>query len=321
MRVLIVDDARANRLIITNYVQGTGHEVTCAADGQQAIEAFLRKRPDLVLLDVVMPIMDGFEAARRIRALAPEEWVPIIFLTSMVSDEDVARGIESGGDDYLAKPVSQVVLNSKMRAMARIATMRWQLVDMSLQLGEANRELQRLVHVDGLTGIANRRHFDAMLAREWRRGQRSGSPLSLLLLDVDHFKQYNDSLGHQAGDDCLRRVAASINGALRRPADLAARYGGEEFVVMLPDTPLDGAVAVAESLRGEVKQLGLPHERSSCDDVVTVSIGVAEPQICGAQTPADLVAAADRGLYEAKRQGRNRVQVARSSLALNRVAA
>ena len=179
---------------------------------------------------------------------------------------------------------------------------------MSEQLGVANHELQRLVNVDGLTGIANRRHFDATLAREWRRAARNGSQLALIMADVDHFKKYNDHFGHQDGDDCLRQVANALACALSRPADLAARYGGEEFVVVLPETPASGALHVAERLRAAVSDLALPHPDSSAATHVTLSLGLAmaSPSMSGSD---ELVLAADRAVYHAKRGGRNRVSV------------
>jgi diguanylate cyclase (GGDEF)-like protein len=168
-------------------------------------------------------------------------------------------------------------------------------------------QLRQLSRCDGLTGIPNRRVFDETLEREFQRSFRSRLPLSLLLLDIDHFKGYNDSCGHQAGDDCLKRLAVVFEGACKRPTDLAARYGGEEFVLVLPDTDAEGAMEVAEKLRKEVERQNIPHPHSSVAQHVTVSIGVATTVLGSTEAPETLLAEADHALYTAKRMGRNRV--------------
>jgi diguanylate cyclase (GGDEF)-like protein len=279
-----------------------------AKNGSIGLKRYAEEKPDLILLDIILPDIDGFEVAQRIRAAeAREEWTPIIFLTGRTKDEDVERGIASGGDDYLTKPVSEVVLAAKIRAMQRIARMRSSLLVLARQLDDANQELQRLSAVDGLTGVANRRHFDISLAREWRRARRGRHCLSLLLCDVDHFKSFNDTYGHQAGDECLKAVARILQSHAKRPADLVARYGGEEFVVVLPETDGDGALRVAESMRAAVEDWGAARE-DSASMRLTISIGVA----CIVPRPAEgaqvLLEAADKALYCAKRAGRNQVK-------------
>lgn len=309
MKALIIDDTLTSSTVISHQLRKMGIEPITAYDGLSGIELFKEHRPDLVLLDVIMPGIDGYETAKRMRQLERDgEWTPIIFLTARTSDEDLERGIAVGGDDYLVKPVSEIVLNAKVRAMQRIAQMRYSLVVLTRRLDEANRELTRLSSVDGLTGISNRRQFDEFLQREWSRGIRAAAPLSILMCDVDFFKQYNDLYGHQAGDDCLRTVAQTLKGVARRPADMAARYGGEEFVVILPDTDLEGALRVGEELRQSVEKLAIPHGGSSMGRV-TVSIGLAcavpSREIGGAEK---LLGEADAGLYRAKHAGRNCVQ-------------
>lgn len=314
MKALVVEDTATSQAVICHLLERLGIQPVQAHDGMAGIAGFEREQPDLVLLDIILPDIDGFEVAKRIRAMEkPGEWTPIIFLTAMTRDEDLERGIAAGGDDYLLKPLSEVVLGAKVRAMQRIIQMRHSLLLMTRKLDSANRELTRLSAVDGLTGIANRRQFDEALLREWRRCLRMRASLSLLMADVDFFKQYNDGYGHQAGDDCLRAVAEALNGKLRRPADIVARYGGEEFAAILPDTGLEGAMQVAESMRLAVQALGVPHE-NSIYRVVTASIGVATlvPQL--AESMPRLVSAADWALYEAKRHGRNCVQAANSVL-------
>jgi diguanylate cyclase (GGDEF)-like protein len=259
-----------------------------------------------VLIDVMMPVMDGYEAARRMRESDPDQWVPIIFLSSKEGDQDLDRAIEAGGDDYLVKPVSFVVLNAKIRALHRMETMRRKLSEVSLELTLANHELEKLSHQDGLTSIANRRSFDACLLQELRRAVRDRTPLSLILADVDHFKAYNDCYGHHAGDDCLRRVAGAFKAAARRPADFPARYGGEEFAMVLPGTPLEGALAVAGMVAQEISQLEIAHTRSETAAVITVSQGLISLLPTPETLPGDLIERADQALYQAKSQGRNR---------------
>lgn len=313
MKALVIEDTVTSATLVCHLLERMGLRAVHARDGESGIEAFKLERPDLVLLDIIMPGMDGFDVARRIRQLERDgEWTPIIFLSARASEADLERGIDVGGDDYLVKPVSEIVLKAKVRAMQRIAQMRYSLLLLTRKLNEANRELSRLSSVDGLTGIPNRRVFDDTLAREWRRAERRAAPISLLLLDIDHFKEYNDCYGHQAGDDCLRAVAASLDQALRRSSDLAARYGGEEFVIVLPETDTHGARNVAENVIEIVRGLGIEHARSQTAPVITISVGVAT----STPTRGDdsgwkaLLGEADAALYRAKHNGRNRVEIA-----------
>jgi len=282
-----------------------GHTVILACDGGEAVALYERERPDLVLIDVMMPVHDGYEAARRMRTIRPDEWAPIIFLSSMEADQDLDRAIEAGGDDYLVKPVSSVVLNAKIRAMQRIDNMSRKLMEMSIQLTVVNRELEQISRQDALTRIANRRNFDSYLVQELKRAARDKSDISLILVDVDYFKRYNDRYGHQAGDDCLKQIAAALAASCRRPADLAARYGGEEFAIILPDTSPAGATVVADALRLAVAQRAVLHADSDVSKFVTVSQGIASLAPDPQATPEQLVKLADQALYEAKKNGRN----------------
>jgi len=224
----------------------------------------------------------------------------------MTKDEDLARGIEAGGDDYLMKPVSEVVLKAKVIAMRRLVEMQRSLVAVTHKLNVANQELQRLSTTDGLTGISNRRMFDEMSVREWRRCERMKKPLSLVMVDVDYFKHYNDHYGHQAGDECLKAVAAQMLRAAPRASDVVARYGGEEFVFALGETDMDGAKWVANHLRQRIADLMIPHSAISLQHV-TVSCGVASVIPGDGVSLEALLQSADHALYQAKEQGRNRV--------------
>jgi len=309
MKILVVDDSPTIRAALRALLERMGHTVVEANDGKQALQMYRQDRPGLVLIDVVMPIMDGYESAQHMRETKADEWVPIIFLSSKEADQDLDRAIEAGGDDYLVKPVSFVVLNAKIRALQRLESMRTKQLEMSRDLASANRELEKLSRQDGLTGIANRRYFDSYLVTEVRRGARERQPLSLVLSDVDHFKAFNDCYGHQAGDDCLRRVAAALSSAGRRPADLAARYGGEEFAMVLPGTALEGAVDVAQAVSRVIESLGIPHARSAVNAKVTLSQGIVSLTPEKETSSEDLIQRADQALYLAKQQGRNRYVV------------
>ena len=316
-KVLVADDARVMRFATLRILKKLGLEAIEAEDGLQALELFEREKPDLVLIDVQMPGLDGLEVVRRIRAMSGEHWVPVIFLTSMEDESDFTRGIEAGGDDYLTKPVSPVVLEAKIRAMRRLDDMRRELMAVTLELREANDRLARLSQQDGLTGLANRRRFDLDLMRELGRARRERRPIALIMADVDHFKAFNDTYGHPAGDDCLRRVAAALRSVCRRPVDVAARYGGEEFALILPDTTEESARSRATEAVRAVAALEIEHRGSPVARLVTLSLGIA-----GCVPDADVVAdtlveRADQALYAAKRAGRN-MAVAHSELPLER---
>jgi len=309
MKVLLAEDSKTNQILIRAYIEEAGHEVVIVKNGQEAVEQFSHERPDLVLMDMIMPVMDGIEAAKEIRVLCEQEqdWVPIVFLSAMTESKDIVRAIDAGGDDYLTKPVEAVVLNAKLRAMERIA-------DMRQQLQKANRELRMMAVKDGLTGIANRRYFDEVMSKELKRAIRSKTSLSLVMCDIDYFKPYNDNYGHQSGDDCLKYVARTIAKTLKRPGDVVARYGGEEFGIILPETDIDGAQSIAENVRGAIEQLNLSHQYSSIAKHITISSGVATilPTTSDdiQKSVKSLIKTADKGLYLAKGQGRNQVAIA-----------
>ena len=306
MRILFADDSRTLRTTLGDQMRAMGHEVIEATEGRQAVELFQTVDPDLVVLDVDMPVMNGYETARQIRAISGDhEWIPIIFLSGNVKDADVAAGIEAGGDDYLTKPVSAVVLRAKISAMQRITDMRERLIVVTHELSGINADLREQSAQDSLTGIPNRRSFDTAFEQEWNHGTRSGKPLALIMGDVDHFKRYNDTYGHQRGDDCLKAIAGAMREAARRKVDLVARYGGEEFAMLLPDTSPVSALLVAGRVLELVRGLHLPHASSPTSGHVTMSLGVCAAVPRQELRAEDLVKVTDRALYDAKSKGRN----------------
>jgi diguanylate cyclase (GGDEF)-like protein len=291
-KILIVDDQRLNiQVLHQTFVED--YDVCMATGGLQALEVCLAQQPDLILLDIEMPGIDGFEVCKRFKADPAMRDIPVIFITAHVDDATQVRGLELGAVDFISKPINVKIVRAR--------------VNTHLTLKRQADLLRRFAYVDGLTGVHNRRYFDQRLVSEWARAARTGSALSLLMLDVDFFKLYNDRYGHQAGDDCLRRVAAGLAAGLKRPADLLARYGGEEFVCLLPDTDLSGALQLAEQLGSQIAALQIEHAGSSVAEFVTLSLGACcKPAGAGSGDVAELLRQADVQLYQAKQSGRNR---------------
>ena len=289
--VLTVEDDDAIRALIGG-VLSLECNMLSEGTGSSALASAAVHIPDLVLLDVGLPDMDGFEVCRRFKANPILQDIPIIFLTSRSSTTDEIDGLEAGGIDYITKPINPAILRARVRN--------------HLELKKSRDMLARMARLDGLTGVANRRTFDDLLLREWRRQLRTGQTLAVIMVDVDHFKQFNDTYGHGAGDACLKEVVKAAEGSLQRPADLLARYGDEEFVALLPDTSLEGGIAVAEGIRAAVAALEIPHAGSKAASHVTVSLGVASMVPHPDREPSFLLEAADGQLYEAKASGRNR---------------
>lgn len=306
LKVLVVDDQSSVRVALAAQLDQFGHQVIEAADAAWGLEMFKRHRPDLVLLDVVMPGQDGYWLAKQMRQAEAGQWTPIIFLTSRDQDQDLLRGIECGGDDYLIKPVSPVVLGAKLRAMHRLHAMQQRLVALSGELRAANARLQNLSELDELTGLINRRGLDRLLDEEIAHARRVNQPLTLVLCDLDAFKPYNDTLGHVEGDRCLQRIGRLLRDACHRPRDRATRYGGEEFALVLPNTPKSGAMTFARALRRMLHGLALPHPASPVAGRVTLSGGITTCLPDGGTTPESMVMRADEALYAAKSQGRDR---------------
>lgn len=313
--ILVVDDERTMRMLLRRAMEKEGYRVAEAVNGEQGIELYKSLQPQIVLLDAIMPVLDGFTCCEKMMALstshtAPDQShsdrTPILIITALEDPESVDRAYAAGAADYVTKPIHWPVLRQRVRRLI-------QQVELFEQLQAANQQLQRLASLDGLTQLANRRCFDEVLQREWHReireswGAREPAFVSLIMCDVDHFKLYNDTYGHQAGDACLQQVARALQAAARRSSDLVARYGGEEFALILPHTDADGAIHVAEEIRSHVQSCAIAHSSSPVSQYVTLSLGVATIAPTADTEPATLIAAADRALYQAKATGRDRV--------------
>jgi len=253
--------------------------------------------PDLILLDIMMPEMDGYEACRNLKENEQTKDIPVIFITAMKEEGNEVKGFDLGAVDYITKPFQAAIVMARVKTQLK---MKWQ-ADM----------LRQMASIDGLTEIPNRQKFEEVFDREWNRAVRNKVPLSVLLMDIDFFKQYNDAYGHGRGDKCLKEVAQALAGTIRRPGDFVARYGGEEFIAVLPETDIPGAMTIAETMRSNVELLKILHAQSVPLDFVTISIGVSSVFPSGGFSDAALVsvvAAADEMLYKAKAAGRNQVQ-------------
>lgn len=301
--ILLVDDEKVTRTQIRRFLEKGSYQIIEASNGEEGIEACNRFQPDIVLLDGMMPVMDGFECCAQLQALPNADHTPVLMITSLDDQVSVDRAFAAGATDYVTKPIHWAVLRQRVRRLI-------QQSQLLKQLETATKLFHRLATVDALTQLANRMMLDAHLDQEWRRMMRNSEPLSLILCDVDLFKRYNDAdgYGHLAGDACLRHVANAISAIAKRPGDLAARYGGEEFAIILSNTPIEGAIKVAEMIQASVKALQLVHPNSSVSPYVTVSLGVSSviPDRTRNFLPETLITAADKALYEAKAAGRNR---------------
>lgn len=303
-RVLIVDDHPDNVEILRARLEASGYDTECATDGEEALRRVHASPPDLILLDVMMPRVDGHEVARRIKADRNLPFIPIIMQTALQSTESKVEGLGAGADDYITKPINFAELEARVRSMLRIKALQDEVHERERALATANAELRRMAVTDGLTGLYNRRHLEERLREMFDHSVRLHEPLAVVMFDLDHFKSVNDTFGHQAGDDVLRELASVLRRCARE-VDRVGRYGGEEFMAILPGTVLDAAVTFAERARQEVEAHPFPYEGGVLRR--TMSCGVAawpHPRIHGRD---ELVKAADDALYVAKRLGRNRV--------------
>ncbi|RFO96476.1 diguanylate cyclase response regulator [Rhodoferax lacus] len=311
MKILLVDDARSVVQVMTSRLNSYGYEVVHAENGQKAVEVFPAVCPDLILMDIEMPVMNGFVATNQIRAIeATQEWAwtPIIFLTSSDTVQNLITAIEAGGDDFMSKFVPEPVLQAKMQAMSRIAGLRQ-------RLAVANAKLQNIADHDGLTGLLNRRSMDRKVDHAWSTALHGGDSFGLLMLDIDNFKKYNDHYGHQAGDDCLKMVAKAVEYVAHSTNTqgltanaFAARYGGEEFAVTIPGASYAAYEHVSHAIVQAVHDLSIPHEKNSEWGVTTISVGGTWLEAANGEIK-QVFRLADEKLYMAKERGRNRAEV------------
>lgn len=293
-KILIVDDAPINIQVLNESLRER-FRIFFATSGVDALKLAAKLQPDLILLDVIMPDMDGYEVCRQLKADPLLMDIPVIFISAMSQQQDETIGLELGAVDYITKPFSPAIVQLRVRN--------------HLELKRQRDLLGRLAMIDGLTGLPNRRAFDEVFAREWRRAARTQSATAVLMIDIDYFKYYNDGYGHLAGDDCLKKVGKVLAATLERAADFVARFGGEEFVAILPDTDCVGAETIAEKLRLKIEQLQISHVSPTGFPWLTISIGGATVVADSGRDPLALVAAADSQLYLAKQLGRNRAEI------------
>ena len=318
--VLIVDDRPENLLTLECLLESPDLEIVRAESGPEALEKMLEYEFALVLLDVQMPGMDGYETAELMRGNNRTRNIPIIFVTAARKErEQIFKGYDAGAVDYLLKPLEPAVLNSKVGVFLELYMQKIQLQEktreldakiveleeLQQQLEESNEQLRLLSSLDGLTGLPNRRCFDDLFESEWQRAVRNKSEIAILLIDIDYFKLYNDTYGHIAGDHCLRQVGRALDRCLHRNVDIVARFGGEEFIALLPGTDMKGASLVAGRMQETVNGLGITHSDSDAADVLSVSIGVCTATPASRDRASRLVDCADKALYAAKSAGRN----------------
>jgi diguanylate cyclase (GGDEF)-like protein len=290
--ILIVDDEVSNIEIVAAALEDE-HDLSFATSGKEALEVVEHVTPDLVLLDVMMPDMDGYEVCRRLKKIPRMADVPIIFSTALDGNDAEARGLSMGAIDYITKPISPIVVRARIHNHMEMKRMRDQLAQLAV--------------TDALTGLSNRRRLESVMAEQAAALSETGGELSVIILDIDFFKRFNDEYGHAAGDRCIAMVAAALSRAVTRASDVTARYGGEEFACVLPNMGHADALAIAAAIRERVSRLGIPHRGSDAGPNVTVSVGVATAACRPGMRPADWIEAADAQLYSVKQHGRDGV--------------
>ncbi|MBF2065733.1 MAG: PleD family two-component system response regulator [Calothrix sp. C42_A2020_038] len=323
--ILVVDDDKTMRLLLREFMEQEGYRVVEGNNGKECLEAFALDKPDLILLDAIMPEMDGFTCCKQLLQIAKNnlaialanfdssngsfgntvisklwERTPILMITGLDDPESVDRAFEVGASDFVTKPIHWAVLRQRVRRLLQQA-------QLYKQLEAANQALQQLANVDGLTNVANRRHFNQCLNSNWLSLAQEKAPLSLILCDIDYFKRYNDKYGHPAGDTCLQKVATVLKYTAQQNNNLVARYGGEEFAVIMPYTTATGAINIAASMQAGVRELEIIHTESTVSQYVTLSLGVGTVIPSFDSSPQELITITDKALYQAKEQGRNRI--------------
>ena len=319
--ILLIDNNPDDLKHLAITLDSKGYQTREALDGHKAIDIAQETQPDIILLDLDTPPINGYQVCSSLKDSDRTNKIPIIFFSDSHDQTDKVKAIEIGGVDCITKPfyleeaVARIERQLEIQRLQQLLQQQNILLQNEIErrikvenaLRQANQDLHHLATIDELTGIFNRRQFDLYLEREWRRLAREKAPLSLILLDIDYFKRYNDNKGHQAGDNCLEQVAKAIAKTVQRPADLVARYGGEEFAIVLPHTDLDGAVYIANKIKTAIRHLNLPHPSSDVSDVVTISQGVSSTIPLIASSPVSLICDADLALYTAKNQGRDQL--------------
>lgn len=323
--ILAVDDTPENLTVLRQILTRHGYRVRPALSGEIALKAVQTDIPDLILLDVMMPGMDGYEVCNRLKAEARTCDIPVLFISALNETEDKVRGFKAGGVDYITKPFNVGEVLARVETHLAFRNLQKKILKQNVQLlaeieereraekalVEANRKLEFLATIDGLTNIPNRRQFDLYLQQEWKRLMREQVPIVVILCDIDYFKLYNDEYGHVAGDKCLKQVAQGIRRSLKRPADFVARYGGEEFAVIMSNTDIDGANKVAEEIRKEIASLKIQHVRSRVGAYVSLSMGVDSTVPDRSGGPESFINEVDQLLYQAKEAGRDRIVAVR----------
>ncbi len=309
LKILVADDDSFICEMLSAILESEGYTVETASNGVEALEKYrAEKKFDLILSDMNMPEMSGLEIIKEIRG--NDNKVPIIILTGNSEISIAIDALKSGANDYILKDenIQDVILISIEKVMENYR-LKKQNVELLQDLEKKNRELNKMAFVDGLTGISNRRYFEDSLNNEWEKAVGEAIPLSVILIDIDFFKLYNDTYGHQQGDACLKQVAQKLNESAGISKNIVARYGGEEFVAVLPGLDEKGAIAIANEMLSGIARLKIPHESSTVSDIVTVSLGVGYGFPTESMKPADLLKIADRELYKAKESGRNRILI------------
>jgi diguanylate cyclase (GGDEF)-like protein len=291
-RILVIDDEKTN-LLILHRILSPEYVIFTAKSGSEGLKRAASERPDLILLDIIMPDISGFDVLKALKGDPDLKDIPIIIITGLDNEEDEEKGLLMGAVDYILKPFKNAIV------LARVRT--------HIQIVQYIRMIEQLNRVDPLTGIPNRRYFDERMLIEWKRAIREKKPVSLIMIDVDKFKNYNDTYGHPQGDTLLQAISKLFVATARRPLDVAARLGGEEFGILLPDTPTDIANAMAEKVRAQVENTCIPLANGSSLTSTTISIGVTTLVPTEQSKMEDFIAQADVNLYPAKKSGRNRV--------------
>ena len=299
LTLLIVDDDRENITLLAEIFKAN-FKIRVATSGEEALEiSFSDSPPDLILLDIMMPEIDGYEVCKRLKASFLTKRIPVIFITGRTNEEDEIYGFSLGAVDYIAKPFSPIIVKARINTHAELKRYR--------------DYLESISYLDGLTGIPNRRKFDEQYELIWNIAKRDHIPISIIMIDIDHFKLYNDDYGHQAGDECLLQVAQGLSEIIVRKTDLMARYGGEEFICLLPNTDETAAFLIAEDLRTKIVKLQIPHMKGNDENILTISLGVATsiPEIKDSDY-SELIKDADHALYKSKKNGRNKTSTCTS---------